>query len=250
MSDKVPARRATARWRGVGAWNIAVLVSAAIVVLLVLVTAIGWLASHHSKVTMYSVSSPLRQVDLRLSSGQAVIVGSSSSAVQVRRTDDFAFGHAAREQRSLAHGVLSISSRCPRIVLGSCSASYELAVPETVAVNVITTDGHVRLDGFRGTAALQTGTGNVDVEAYCGFKLSAVSASGDVHVATACAPQSLDLRTGSGNAVALVPPGRYRLAAVSGSGRQRVSGVVRDQQAPFSIDVHSGSGSAAVQGGL
>jgi hypothetical protein len=231
-------------------WNAAVVLSAAVVVLVGLLIGMGWLVSHHSRITPYSVSGPLARVDLELASGQAVIVGSSSSTVQVRRTDDYAFGHAARERRSLTSRILRITSSCPRVVLASCSASYELAVPETVAVNVQTTEGDVRLTGFRGGAAVQTRSGNVDVEAYCGFKLSATSGSGDLRVAAACAPQRLELRTGSGDATALVPPGRYQVNTSSGGGRQRVSGLIRDPRAPFVIDVHSGSGSVAVDGGL
>jgi hypothetical protein len=187
---------------------------------------------------------------LQLSSGQASIVGSSSSSLQVRRVDDYTFGHVAQEQRSLTSGVLHISSRCPKIVLGSCSASYELEVPQSVAVNVQTTAGDVRMTGFSGDAALATHSGNVDVEAYCGFNLSARSGFGNLHVATACAPQRLDLVTSSGDAVALVPPGHYRIGASSGSGRQRVTGVTRDPRALFSIDVHSSSGAVSVEGGL
>jgi DUF4097 and DUF4098 domain-containing protein YvlB len=238
------------RWPSPRGWNAVVLVSGAIVLVVALALGIGWLASARSSSARYAISAPLRRVDLQLASGQAVIVGTSASTVQVRRTDHFAFGHSAREQRSIRRGVLRISSRCPRIVVGSCSASYELSVPETVSVKVTTTAGHVRLDGFRGPATLQTGSGSVDVEAYCGFKLAALTGSGDMHVATACAPQQLDLRSRSGDVAALVPPGRYRLSAVSGSGRERVSGVVRDSRAPFSIEVRSGSGSAEVEGGL
>jgi hypothetical protein len=189
-------------------------------------------------------------VDLRLSSGTAVIVGSSSSVVQVRRSDDYSFGHAAREVRNVANGTLEITSSCPRIVLGSCSSSYELAVPETVAVTVHTTAGNIRLTGFRGAASVQSRSGSVDVEAYCGFTLSAVSGSGHVHVAAACAPQHLSLLTGSGDATALVPPGRYRISATGGAGRERVTGVVRDGRAPFTIDAHSATGTVAVEGGL
>jgi hypothetical protein len=231
-------------------WKAAVAASAAAIALVALAIGIGWIASIRSAITTYSVSTPLTRVDLRLSSGHAVIVGSSSSTLQVRRTDHFAFGHSARERRSLAGGVLRITSRCPKIVVGSCSASYELAVPETVAVDVQTTDGGVRVTGFRGSASVQTHSGTVDVEAYCGFDLSATSGSGNVHVAAACAPQRLDLRTGSGDATALVPPGRYRISAASGTGAERVTGVVRDPRAPFTIDVHSGSGSVIVEGGL
>lgn len=236
--------------RDLRGWDAAVAASAAIVVLVALLLGGGWLASRHSRTTTYSVSSGLTQIDLQLSSGQAMIVGSSSSTVQVQRDEDYSFGHAAQEQRSLAGGVLRISSRCPRIVVGSCSASYELAVPETVAVHVQAGDGDVRMTGFSGNATVETRSGNVDVEAYCGFSLSAVSGSGDLHVETACAPESLNLRTATGNAVALVPPGRYRIGASSGAGRPLVTGVIPDQSAPFTIDVHSSAGSASVEGGL
>jgi hypothetical protein len=231
-------------------WHVAVWASAATVSLVVLLVGIDWIATLHSTTTRYSVAAPLTRVELAVSSGQALIVGTESSTLEVRRTDQYSFGHAAREQRSIVNGVLRISSRCPKIVLGSCSASYELAVPETVAVAVKTSEGDVRVTGFRGAAVVQTGAGNVDVEAYCGFDLAARSGSGDLHVAAACSPQHLELSTGSGNATALVPPGRYRIAAISGAGKQHVSGVIRDPKAPFTIDVHSGSGSVAIGGGL
>ncbi|MGI8628727.1 MAG: DUF4097 family beta strand repeat-containing protein [Solirubrobacteraceae bacterium] len=221
-----------------------------ILVLVVLPMGIGWLATRHSRVTTYAITEPLTRIELRLSSGTALIVGDSSSIVQVRRTDEISFGHAARERRSLVDGVLRIFSGCPRIVLGSCSSSYELAVPESVTVDVQSTRGDVRLTGFRGGAAVQTRSGNVDVDAYCGFTLSATSVSGNLRVATACAPERLELRSGSGNAIALVPPGRYRIRASSGRGRQRVTGVVSSAMAPFTIDVHSTSGNVAVEGGL
>jgi Toastrack DUF4097 len=227
-----------------------VLVSAAIVTVVALVTAVGWLASDHHRTSTYSSSGPLRSVDLRLSSGRVVIVGSDSSTIQVRRTDDYSFGHAAQETRTVDGGVLRISSSCPRVVVGSCSASYELAVPETVAVSVATTNGDIRLTGFRGNAAMRTSSGHIDVAAYCGFNLAAATGSGDIHVSAACAPRSLVLRTRSGDLVALVPPGRYRIGVGSGSGHEHVTGVRHDSAAPFTIDAHSGSGNVSVVGGL
>lgn len=231
-------------------WHAAVGVSAAIVVLAVLAMGAGWLATLQSKTTSYSISAPVTRVDLALSSADTVIVGTQSTTLEVRRTDRYAFGHAAREQRSLTGGVLRISSRCPKIVVGSCSASYELAVPETVTVSVHTTAGNVRLTGFRGTATVQTGTGNVNVDAYCGFDLAASTGSGDVRIAAACSPAHLRVRTHSGNAVALVPPGRYRINASSGDGLPRINGVIRDRRAPFTIDMRSRRGSVSIGGGL
>jgi hypothetical protein len=231
-------------------WNWLVALSGAVVILLSLALGIGYLASTRSSVTNYTVAVPLRRVDLRLASGSAVVVGSSSSTVQVRRTDSYSFGHSAREDRSIRDGTLAISSRCPRIIVGSCSSSYELAVPETVAVDVQTASGSIHVIGYRGTALVKSRAGSVDVEAYCGFTLSAASGSGHVHVSAACSPRHLSLFTGSGNATALVPPGRYRINAIGAAGKERVTGLIRDAQAPFTIDAHSATGRVAVEGGL
>jgi putative adhesin len=231
-------------------WHAAVAVSAAIVAIAVLAMGVGWLATLQSKTTQYTISAPLTRVELSLSSGDALIVGTQSTALEVRRTDEYSFGHAAREQRSLAGGILRISSHCPKVVVGSCSASYELAVPETVTVDVHTTEGNVRLTGFRGTAVVQTRAGNVNVDAYCGFDLATITESGDVRIAAACSPAHLRVLTGSGDAVALVPPGRYRINTASGSGPPRVNGVISDPRAPFTIDVRSRSGSVTIGGGL
>ncbi len=231
-------------------WHALVVASGAIIGFVVLVTGVGWVASLHSRSASYAVTASVSRVDLQLGSGDANIVASSSPAVQVRRTESYAFGHPAREDRWLAGGVLHIVSRCPHIVLGSCSASYEVAVPQGVTINVRTSSGAIRMNGVSGDATVATRSGNIDVEAYCGFHLSAASESGNLTVVTACPSQSLRLQTGSGNATALVPPGRYRIAAVSGVRRQRVTGVQDDPTSSFTVTVESGSGAVAVQGGL
>jgi hypothetical protein len=231
-------------------WNAVVAASAAVVVVAILLIGVDWLASLESRSVSYAVTQTLSGVDLQLSSGPAQIVGSSSPALEVRHTDSYSFGHSAHERRWVAGGVLHIVSRCPRIVLGSCSASYELAVPQGVPVQVHTGSGSIRMDGFNGDASVGTRSGDVDIAAYCGFHLSAASESGSLHVTAACPTQSLRLQTASGDAVALVPPGRYRIAAISGVRRERVSGVTNDPSAPFTVDVSSASGGVAVEGGL
>jgi hypothetical protein len=257
MRSAPPARRAASSIRGVPealspsrlrGWSAVVALSVALFVVVSLLLGIDWLASRRAHVSTYSFQGTIRHVSLRLFSGDAVIVGSGSGAVEVRRTDRYAFGHRARERRTFGSGTLAVTSSCPRILLGSCSASYEVAVPETATVDVTTTGGNVRLEGFRGSATVRTRSGSVDAVAYCGFGLSAISRSGNLHVAAACAPQHLRLRTGSGGAVALVPPGRYRIEA-SGA-RRTVTGVTQDAQAPFTLELHSDSGGVTIGGGL
>lgn len=231
-------------------WNAAVTASAAVIALMALLVGVGWLTSLRSRSVSYAVTAPLTAVDLQVASGGASIEGSSSPALEVRHTDSYAFGHAARERRWMVGSVLHIVSGCPRIVLGSCSASYELAVPQGVSIRVHTDSGAIRINGFNGDASVSTRSGAVNVEAYCGFHLTAVSESGDLHAATACTAQSIRLQTASGDAVALVPPGRYRIGAISGVRREHVSGVTNDPSVPFTIDVDSASGSVSVEGGL
>ena len=230
------------------AWNVVVALSAALCLAVALFVGGGWVATRHDSVTSYTYSGSITRVSVTASSGPVVIVSSSSGGVEVRRTDRYAFGHRARERRSFTDGIVSVSSRCPRIVVGNCSASYEVAVPETATVEVRTTDGSVRLEGFRGRAEVSTDSGDVEASAYCGFGLTASSRSGNLRVAAACAPQDLQLTTGTGNAVALVPPGRYRVNARGA--RTRVSGVTQDAGAPFSLDLSSGSGAVTIGGGL
>src|SRR4051794_453383 len=146
-----PAGGALAHGRLRG-WNAAVAISAVVFVIAGLALGAGWLFSDRSRTTTYAYSGPVKQVSLQLDSGNATIVGSPSATVEVRRTDRYAFGHHARERRTFARGSLAVSSSCPRILVGSCSASYEVAVPETATVEVRTTRGNVRLEGFRGTA--------------------------------------------------------------------------------------------------
>lgn len=244
-SIRGPAALVPARLRS---WNAAIAISGAIFVLAVLGLGVGWLASKRSHVTTVSYAGAVKRVSLRLYSGDVAVVGSDSGAVQVRRTDRYAFGHPARERRSYRDGVVEVSSSCPRILVGSCSASYEVSVPETATLDVRTGSGNVRLEDFRGSAEVRTRSGSVEASAFCGFDLSAASASGDLRVAAACAPQRLELHSGSGDVLAQVPPGRYRIQA-SGA-RQRVVGVTRDPSAPFSLDLHSGSGEVSIGGGL
>jgi hypothetical protein len=145
--------------------------------------------------------------------------------------------------------VLRISSRCPRMAVGSCSSSYRIAVPENVPVVVRSSGGDVRISAFRGSADVQTGAGNVVVDGFCGFALSIKTASGDAHAAATCSPQSLNLRSSSGSIDATVPAGGYRVEADSNNGRTDVTGIQRNAGAPYEIQALSDSGDVSVRGG-
>src|SRR6201999_1994563 len=110
----------------------------------------------------------------------------------------------------------TIVSRCPRQVIGRCRSSFRVTVPDNVTIEVVTSSGAVRLSGVRASVSIQTGSGNVSADGFCGFLLRAVSEAGNLRATADCSTERLELRSRSGNVTAVVPAGRYRVDAESG----------------------------------
>ncbi len=207
-----------------------------------------WLTSSETRIARYSVRGAVMRVSLDLASGSAVVVGGGSGrVVDVRRTDEFAFGRRPAATRAIDDGVLRLRSRCPATVLTSCDAHYQVTVPDNIPVTVRTSSGDVRFSAYRGSATIVTTTGDISVGGYCGFLLQARAESGDVSATASCAPERLLLRSRSGNVRASVPAGRYRVDADSDEGRRRVEGLVSADEAPFQIQALSGAGDVDVE---
>jgi hypothetical protein len=238
-----PSRRRPSAW----AWLVAF--SAVVVGGLVLGLGIWWATSRETRVTSYAVQGSLAGVELDLGAADAELVGGGQGALEVRRTDRFAFDHPSVERRNVSAGVLHIGSDCPKTVPSGCHVSYRVAVPDNVPVTVRTGTGTVRVGALRSSARIQTDSGDVAVDAFCGFQLSARSRMGDVSASTVCSPERMELRSGDGDVRAVVPRGRYRVDAVSDAGRQRVRGVTVTDDAPFLVQALSTRGAVEVQGG-
>lgn len=245
--EAVSERRALLR--RLSPWTIAVALSA--LVLAAAAAALGgwWLASVESTTTTSRVGGVLQGVELRVQSGDVTIVGGGQSGVSVSRSDRSVYGQRPTERRRLAGGILRLDASCPRIVLGSCSSTYRIALPDNVPISIRAANGSVRLESFRGSADIATNSGSITVDGYCGFVLGAASASGDISVVTSCSPERLALRSSSGNVSATVPSGNYRVNAISNSGRARVLGLVNDSGAPWGIEALSNSGAVTVAAG-
>ena len=241
-SDLLPARRRPSSWTWLVTGS-AVVVGGCLLTLL-----IWWLATRQTTITTYSVRGEVSGIVLDLGSADAQIVGGGDRpAVEVRRTDRFAFGRRAVGARRADDGMLTIRSRCPRTVLGVCSAAYRLTVPDNVRVSVRTTSGSVRFVGYRGSAEVDTGRGDVTVGGFCGFALRARSLAGNVSAAASCAVERLELRSRTGDVRAVVPPGRYQLDADSDVGGRTVRGLTPADDAPFQIQALSSTGDVVVE---
>ncbi len=234
------ARRASPWW-----WLVAGSALLLIVVALVLVG--WWAATRETRNVRFRVLGTLTAVELNLGDAPVQITGGAGGAVEVRRTEQISFNHPPEITRSVSGGVLRITSNCPDTVLGSCQASFRVAVPDNVLVNVRTSSGRVGISGLNGSARVASGSGPIAITGFCGFTLVATSASGDVSAAADCSPDRMELRSGSGDVHAVVPNGRYRVDANSDAGTERVRGLTVADDAPYTVQALSGSGDVTVE---
>jgi hypothetical protein len=223
-------------------------VSGLLLAVVIVALAIEWISTLETRVTSYAVTGSPSSIVLNAHSGNVDVVTGGGSVVHVKRTEHLSYGHHSHEKRSVSGGTLSIDSSCPTVIVGNCSADYRVAVPDNVPITIRTDDGAVHLAAFRGSAQVQTGSGDVAVDAFCGFSLGVKTGSGNTQVATACSPQSLSLRSSSGDIEATVPGGRYRIEANSDTGKQKVSGLSVSDSAPFGIQATSTTGDVIVRG--
>jgi Putative adhesin len=241
IAEPTSLRRVAPWWVLVGACALA-LVLAGVALL------VWWAATRETRVTTYHVVGDLSSIALDVGAADVEIDGGGSGAVEVRRTDHFAFGHPATERRTVSGGAVTIAARCPKQVLGSCHSAYRVTVPDNVGVTVTTTSGRVEISGLRASARVATTSGSIAATGFCGFSLRATSGSGLVRAAAECSPDRMELRSGSGDVQATLPPGRYQVDASSDSGHARVTGLTVADDAPFAVQALSGSGDVTVEG--
>jgi len=216
----------------------------------VAVTVLVWsLASSEERRVSYSVRGAPSGVALDLDDADVEVAGGGrTTAVVVSHVDRFGFGHGPRADRSIDGGVFRVRSRCPTTVLHGCSVRYRVTVPDNVPLTIHTADGSVRFRGYRGSARITTGRGDIDISGFCGFSLQArAEGGGDIAASTACPPPQLSLRTTTGAVRARVPAGRYRIDASTAGGAPQVRGLTVDGGAPFAIQALSSSGAVSVE---
>ena len=231
------------------AWGWLVTVSACLVGGGLALTALAWTLSMERRVASYSVRGAVNGVVLDLAAADAELIGGEENdALRVVRTERFAFGHGPVIRREAGGGILRIHVRCPETLIGSCSSGYQLRVPANLQVTVRTTTGDVRVRGYRGSAVIDTGSGDVSITGFCGLELRARSASGDVGAATACEVDRMELRSRTGDVQAMVPRGAYEIDADSDTGERRVEGLAPVDESPFRIQALSSSGDVLVEG--
>ena len=169
--------------RHASSWGWLVTVSAFALLTAGLVMAVWWAATDEERTSTYQVRGSVTAITLDIGEADLQIVGGGSQAsLQVSHTDRFSFNHPAEAERIVRGGELRLRSRCPAALIGSCSSAYRLRVPDNVPVRVRTTSGDVSSSGYRGSATVDTTSGSVDFDGWCGFNLQVRADVGDVRV--------------------------------------------------------------------
>lgn len=241
QSASAPGPAAVAWW-----WLVAA--SALVLVLVAAVLTVWQIRSHERVTTPYRILGDV--AGLRLDVGAAdVEIDGGASAIEVRKFDEFSFGRPSVEERSVERRTVSVISRCPEQVLGSCHVRYRLAIPDNVPLVIETTSGNVDLAGVRATVSITTESGSIKATGFCGFSLSAVSNTGDISTASECSADRLELRSHTGDVRAVVPAARYTVDAQSDTGEVRTRGLSPVDDAPFQIQALSTDGDVVVEAG-
>jgi hypothetical protein len=227
-------------------WSLLVAVSLALVLGGVAAFAAGWALTSRSTTVSSRVAGTVMGVQVHVVHGDVTIVGGAQDGVAIRRTARSTFGRGPVEWRTRPGGRLALASTCPRLVVGDCSASYRIAVPDNVPIGIRVDHGSIDVHGYRGSASLTTGRGSIAVDGFCGYVLRATSAGGDVGAVASCSPERLELRSTSGDVSAVVPQGRYRIDASSTNGAEVVRGLAPDPGAPWEIQALSTTGDVSV----
>jgi hypothetical protein len=236
--------------RHASSWHWLVTVSAFALLTAGLAMVVWWAATNEERTATYQVRGSVSGITLDIGQADLEIVGGGSqAALQVSHTDRFAFGHPAVAERAVRGGTLRLRARCPAALFGHCSSAYRLRVPDNVPVRVRTTSGSVSSSGYRGSATIDTRSGDVNFDGWCGFNLQVRADAGHVRAVASCPPQRLQLRSRAGSVEALVPPGRYRVDAESDEGKRSVRGVTTGDDAPFTVQALSTTGDVRVASG-
>ncbi|MFC4017781.1 DUF4097 domain-containing protein [Micromonospora sp. GCM10011542] len=220
-------------------------------------------------------SARITTIQVLPGAGDVVVRGTgTASEVRIKRVVRYQGGEPDNTRYEIKGSELVLDTDC-----GSrCSISYEVIVPEGVAVQGETGSGDVeltrvgaarfrldsgdlRVNGASGPLDLETRSGNIEVtQAAATVRLRATSGdiaarrlaagvdaeatSGNVTVELD-APASARTHASSGDVTLLVPAAKYRVRTSTGSGDARVT-IADDPAASLSIDASADSGNLTI----
>jgi hypothetical protein len=166
-------------------------------------------------------------VTVVLSDGDMTITSGVPGRVTVSSDLSWAGGQQVTGEQWHGRG-LTITQQCPSGFDDVCTASYRIAVPPGVPLNLQTASGNIVADGVRSPG------------------IQATSGAGDITLGFTSAPNNVWASSDSGNVTVTVPRGgSYAVHPQDVSGNSSIE-VTADPSAPRTITVISDAGNIAV----
>ena len=237
--------------RHASSWGWLVTISAFALLTAGLVMVVWWAATIEERTGTYIVRGTVNGITLDIGDADLQIVGGGAqAALQVRRTDRFAFGHPAEAERDRPRRHAAPALALPG---GADRQLLVLLPPARARQRACHGEDHERQRvAPAATAARPASTparGDVDFDGWCGFNLQIRADVGRRARGRGVLARAAAAALAPGPVEALVPPGRYRVDAESDEGKRSVRGVTTGDDAPFQIQALSTTGDVSVGSG-
>jgi hypothetical protein len=175
----------------------------------------------HRTTATYHISSPVSTVIVAGHVGNVTVTGGSGQAISVTEQ-----AHYSRTPpvttRSVSGTTLTVTYTCPAQVI--CGVAYTLQVPRTVAVQVTTGTGEIRLAGLAGRVTAKADAGIISATGLTGASVSLTTNVGGISASFAAAPAAVRAVARVG-AISLRLPGTasYKVTVNAHLGKATVS---------------------------
>lgn len=142
-----------------------------------------------------------------------------------------------------------LTSRCPQgINFGeSCRVDYTVTIPARVAVDIEGAAGDITLNGPVGNATVKTTAARITGKGLGAGTFQATTTAGEVELAFATAPTSVEVKSTAGSITLIVPGGeKYNVTVDTTIGAQDVT-VDKDPSSSHRINVETTVGAVTVK---
>jgi len=175
----------------------------------------------HRTTTTYQVSAPVSTVVVVGHAGNVTVTGGSGPAVSVTQQADYS-RTPPTTTRTVSGNTLTVTYSCPTQVV--CGVAYTLQVPRSVAVQVSTGAGTVRLAGLAGSVTAKADAGLISATGLTCASASLTTNVGAISASFAAAPTTVQASANVG-AITLHVPGTtsYKVTANAHVGKATVS---------------------------
>ena len=163
----------------------------------------------------YTMSAPLRALDVRTDVGSVTVTGSGRGSVSVTERLSY-IGLPPVTSRSTASGTLTLGYTCRST---DCAVAYEIQVPRSMSVQVTTGVGSIWLTALSGQVSASSNTGDIYGRDLSGNVIGLGTQVGSIGASFTAPPARLTATSDTGAITLRVPTGTsYDVTAQSDVG--------------------------------